>query len=396
MRRFLTRYAAFFRLPDVVRLLAIVLVARMPVGMMSLALLMHLRQLSGSFAFAGATVGTYLVAMACSAPIIGRIVDRRGPRGILIVTGIVQPLALGLLLLGRPLQLPLAMIAPLAAIAGAFAPPISTVSRTLWRYRFDREEDRRTAFAVDTVMIEFNFTVGPALIAFVLLVSDATAALGLTWLFAVIAVPLYLSSGAPRYWKQTSGEERRLLGPLTDWRLLLIYATTVALTFMFGMIEVGYPGFASARGKPALGGALLAICSIGSALGGLAYGGMHLGTPVENQLSRFLLAMAIPLGAQALVSSAWLFAPLAFTTGLLIAPSLTALTLLVTRRAPARYATEAFTWMSTCVLTGIGAGMAAAGQLVEAAGVSAAFAVAATACLVATLLSLSLRIKRQT
>jgi len=67
MRRFLTRYAAFFRLPDVVRLLAIVLVARMPVGMMSLALLMHLRQLSGSFAFAGATVGTYLVAMACSA-----------------------------------------------------------------------------------------------------------------------------------------------------------------------------------------------------------------------------------------------------------------------------------------------------------------------------------------
>ena len=396
MRRFLTRYAAFFRLPDVVRLLAIVLVARMPVGMMSLALLMHLRQLSGSFAFAGATVGTYLVAMACSAPIIGRIVDRRGPRGILIVTGIVQPLALGLLLLGRPLQLPLVMIAPLAAIAGAFAPPISTVSRTLWRYRFDREEDRRTAFAIDTVMIEFNFTVGPALIAFVLLFSDATAALGLTWLFAVIAVPLYLSSGAPRYWKQTSGEERRLLGPLTDWRLLLIYATTVALTFMFGMIEVGYPGFASARGNPALGGVLLAICSIGSALGGLAYGGMHLGTPVESQLSRFLLAMAIPLGAQALVSSAWLFAPLAFTTGLLIAPSLTVLTLLVTRRAPARYATEAFTWMSTCVLTGIGAGMAAAGQLVEAAGVSAAFAVAATACLVATLLSLSLRIKRQT
>jgi len=395
MRRFLTRYAAFFRLPDVVRLLAIVLVARMPVGMMSLALLMHLRQLSGSFAFAGATVGTYLVAMACSAPIIGRIVDRRGPRGILIVTGIVQPLALGLLLLGRPLQLPLAMIAPLAAIAGAFAPPISTVSRTLWRYRFDREEDRRTAFAVDTVMIEFNFTVGPALIAFVLLFSDATAALGLTWLFAVIAVPLYLTSGAARYWKQTSGEERHLLGPLTDWRLLLIYATTVALTFMFGMIEVGYPGFASVRGKPALGGALLAICSIGSALGGFAYGGMHLGTPVENQLSRFLLAMAIPLGAQALVSSAWLFAPLAFTTGLLIAPSLTALTLLVTRRAPARYATEAFTWMSTCVLTGIGAGMAVAGQIVEMAGAWAAFAVAAAACVVATLLSLSLRIKRQ-
>jgi predicted MFS family arabinose efflux permease len=93
------------------------------------------------------------------------------------------------------------------------------------------------------------------------------------------------------------------------------------------------------------------------------------------------------------VASAWLFAPLAFMTGLLIAPSLTALTLLVTRRAPARYATEAFTWMSTCVVTGIGAGMAAAGQLVETAGAWAAFATAAGACLVATLMSLSLRTK---
>ncbi len=70
----------------------------MPVGMMSLSLLMHLRELSGSFAFAGSIVGTYFVAMAGSAPIQGRLADRRGPGGLLVVTGLVQPLALGLLL----------------------------------------------------------------------------------------------------------------------------------------------------------------------------------------------------------------------------------------------------------------------------------------------------------
>src|SRR5262245_61768010 len=136
MQRFLKRYAAFFRLPDVVRLLAVVLVARMPIGMMSLALLMHLRALSGSFAFAGGAVGTYLVAMACAAPVIGRTVDRRGPRGILIALGIAQPILLGSLLFAEPLRLPLAAIAPLAALTGASAPPISTVSRTMWRHRF--------------------------------------------------------------------------------------------------------------------------------------------------------------------------------------------------------------------------------------------------------------------
>ncbi|TMG84489.1 MAG: MFS transporter, partial [Betaproteobacteria bacterium] len=75
MRRFLTHYEAFFRHPDVPRLLAMALVMRMPVGMMSLAMLMHLRELSGSFAFAGGMVGTYLVAMAASAPVQGRVID---------------------------------------------------------------------------------------------------------------------------------------------------------------------------------------------------------------------------------------------------------------------------------------------------------------------------------
>jgi MFS family permease len=391
MQRFLKRYAAFFRLPDVVRLLAVVLVARMPIGMMSLALLLHLRALSDSFAFAGGAVGTYLVAMACAAPVIGRIVDRRGPGGILVALGIAQPILLGLLLFAEPLGLPLAAIAPLAALTGASAPPISTVTRTLWRHRFDADEDRRIAFAIDTVMIEFNFTVGPALIALILLIGTPQAALAVTWIFATCAVPLFLLSPAPRYFRVTRDVERHLLGPLTEPRLLLVYTTTAALTFMFGMIEVGYPGFATALGAPALGGVLIAFCSIGSAVGGFAYGGMHFSASVERQLSRFLLAMVPPLALQAWVSSTWLFALFAFCCGLLIAPSLTALTLLVTRRAPERYATEAFTWLSTCVVIGIGAGMAAAGQLVEAIGAWAAFAVAAVACFVATLLSLSLR-----
>jgi predicted MFS family arabinose efflux permease len=393
MQRFLTRYLAFFRLPDVTSLLAMAFVARMPVGMLSLAVLMHLRDLSGSFAFAGGMVGTTLVAMACAAPVLGRIVDRHGPRGTLIFTGIVQPLALLLLLLARPLGLPLAAIPPIAAAIGAFQPPISVLTRTMWRHRFEHEEDRRTAFAVDMVMIEINFTLGPALIALVLLFASPAAALAVATFFALCAAPVFLLSPALRYWKRAPDEERHLLGPLTESRLLLVYVTTFALTFMFGMIEVGYPGYAIALGRPALSGVLIAFVSIGSAVGGLAYGGMHVALPVERQLSRFLLAMVIPLGAQAWTSSLWLFIPLAFVSGLLIAPSLTALTLLVTRAAPPRYATEAFTWMSTCVVSGIGAGTAVGGQLIEASGASAAFAVGAAACLAATLLSLTMRSK---
>ena len=66
---------------------------------------------------------------------VGRVVDRYGPHGTLVVTGTVQPLMLGLLLFAHPLQLPGAVIAAITMVAGAFSPPISVLTRTLWRHR---------------------------------------------------------------------------------------------------------------------------------------------------------------------------------------------------------------------------------------------------------------------
>src|SRR2546430_5400853 len=157
--------------------------------------------MGGWFAFAGGSVGTYLVGMGPSAPVQGRLIDRYGPRGTLLVTGAVQPLLLGLLLLAQPLHLALAAIAPLAALAGAFVPPMSVLTRTLWRYRFEKPDERRTAFAIDSGLIEINFTVGPALIGPIILVGTPAAALGATRGFAELAAPPFLLLAAPRYWE---------------------------------------------------------------------------------------------------------------------------------------------------------------------------------------------------
>jgi len=217
----------------------------------------------------------------------------------------------------------------------------------------------------------------------------------ITWLIAASAAPLFVLSGAARYWRRATDEDRHLLGPLTERRLLVVYATSAALTFAFGMLEVGYPGFAARAGMLAFGGALLAVCSIGSALGGLAYGGLNLALPLERQLPRLLLGFAVPVGAHALVAVPWLLTILAFVAGLLIAPALTALSLLVTHYAPARYATEAFTWMSTCIVIGVGAGMAVGGQLVETVGPWAAFASAGAAGVIAALVSSPLQRRKR-
>ena len=79
----LARYGALFRVPHVRRLVLSGMLARLPMGMIGLALLLLVRENGGSYAAAGLVSGGYFVATAIGAPIAGRRVDRRGQARIL-------------------------------------------------------------------------------------------------------------------------------------------------------------------------------------------------------------------------------------------------------------------------------------------------------------------------
>lgn len=366
--------------------MAVALVARMPVGMGAFSMLMFLRESLGTYTLAGSAVGVYFVAMAVVGPIQGRLIDRIGPRTPLWVTGIGQPLAFGALLYAGLSGASYAWVAAAAAAVGALAPPITVLTRTLWRHRFTQEGERRMAFSLDAVLIELNFTVGPAIVAGVLAVAGATAALCVTIATVIAAFLVFMASPALSYFRREPPAERHLLGPLTEPRLLVLFFATFGLTLCFGLIEVGYPAYGTALASPALGGVLLAVNAFGSACGGALYGGLKLRMSVERQFATTVGLMAIPLFLHAVVGPTWLFGVVAFLAGALIAPSIAAQSVITSKIAPAKYATEAFTWSSTFIVSGLGAGMALGGTLVETAGIPTAFVVAgAIACAMALL-----------
>ena len=373
MKGIARKYAAFVRQPHVARLLVVALAARMPIGMVGFSMLMFLRESLGNFALAGSAVGINFVAMAACAPIQGRLIDRQGPYRLLWVTGIVQPIALLGILVSAREGMSFATVATFAALAGVFASPITTLTRTIWRHRFEGEDDRRTAFALDAVTIELNFTLGPAIVGGVLALFGATAAFGLSIGAVIASAAIYLASRVLALFKRVEAAERHLLGPLTEPRLWLVFAATFGITFCFGLLEVGYPAYATSLSMPALAGLLLGINSLGSALGGTIYGGLHFRASVERQYAAIMGLMAVPFLLHAFVAQPAVFAVVAFFAGALIAPSITALSVLVSRLAPPKYATEAFTWSSTFIVSGIGAGLAAGGTVVEGSGLRAVF-----------------------
>lgn len=368
MRRFLADYAEFFRQPEVTKFAAVAFLSRMPVGMVGLAMLMMLREALGSYALAGLVCGIYFVTVAVSAPIQGRLVDRRGARGVFFVTWAVQAAALAAIGLLARAGAGLVPLAAAAIVAGAFIVPVSTLTRLLWRHRFEDESTLRRAFAVDATLIEVNFALGPALVAAVLAVAGAGAAFAMAVVAAVLAPAAFAASRALRLFRPQPPVERHWLGPLTQPQLRLLLAATFGIGAGFGFLEIGYPGMASAMGSPALAGLWLTLCSIGSAVMGAVFGGLVLRASIERQFTWATGAMVLPLLLHAAVPGALAFSVVALLAGGAIAPSIACQSVLVTRFAPAEYAAEAFTWSSTSLMTGVGVGMAVGGWLVEAAG----------------------------
>lgn len=391
MRAILDRYAAYWRAPGAPRFITLSLFTRLPLGTVALATLLHARELTGSIAFAGGMVGVQMVAAAVTSPLLGRWIDRRGPGPALAVTGVLSPLAMVVVLFAGELELSRVALLAAAALIGAVLPPITVLTRALLRHRFADEALRRLAFAVDSVLLELAYTVGPALIAVAVALASPRAAYAVALACTAASVPLLALSGGLAWWRREPPGERHFLGPLTEPRLLALYAATFALTMSFGALEVGYPGFAGTVASAAWGPALVAINSVGSATGGLLYGGLQFRLPLERQLPRIVAVLALPVALHALVGAPWPLVPLAFAAGFLIAPAMTVVTLLVARVAPPRYATEAFTWSATAIVTGVGAGMAAGGALIERIGWPAAFLFASASALVAATLALRLR-----
>jgi MFS family permease len=80
--------------PGAPTLLGSSIIARLPLAMFSIALLVHAQRLTGSFALAGIVGGAYAISGAIAAPLLGRLVDRCGQTRVLLACATATALVL--------------------------------------------------------------------------------------------------------------------------------------------------------------------------------------------------------------------------------------------------------------------------------------------------------------
>jgi MFS family permease len=367
----MTAYVDILGVPRVAALLAATTLSRLPAGLNALAVLLVVRDATGSFAAAGLATAAMTAGGAIGAPAQGRMLDRRGWR-LLVPIGLGHAGALALLVLLADVAAGTGALAGAAFLAGLTLPSTAAVLRSLWPTLLrGRPELVSSAYALDWVIVELIFVAGPLLTAVAAAAADPAAAVWLSAALAAVgtcAVVAVLPGSRP-------GAMGGAGAPLAGTRGLpgigSVVLATFPVGFCFGALEVALPAFARGEGTARTAGVLLAVWAAGSAIGGLVYGAVARRPRVPEL--HLALALALPLGylPLALAASPGAMAGMLLAAGLLTAPLLATRNELVAGLAPPRRRAEAFGWPMSALVSGTAAGAAAGGALVEGSGWSA-------------------------
>src|SRR3972149_10539016 len=103
------RYSALLALPEVKQTFLSSFIGRIPIGIAGLAIPLLVQELTGSYAVAGAVGASYVGGLATAAPLLGRLIDRIGPRRVLTACAFLYPATLFALIFAVLSDAPLAM-----------------------------------------------------------------------------------------------------------------------------------------------------------------------------------------------------------------------------------------------------------------------------------------------
>ncbi|MER5457284.1 MFS transporter [Micromonospora sp. NPDC002389] len=301
------RYVELWRTPGVPRVMLPAMLARLPVAIEPLAIFLHVSEKTGSYSAGATALALFSGALAVAWPVHGRLIDRHGLRRVLPVLALLHAVALvGFVAANQgPGWMLISSVVPVALTMA----PVGSTVRAAWALILPPGPKLNTANALEAVLIEVFFVIGPAATGLFTGVFSALATTLLAGGMLVVGSLLYASAPAVATLRKPDGSAEsdattgdapgRTRGP---WRIPGVVAILVAAgaaAAAFAVLEVAVPATVSALGSTAATGvALLSLPPAASVLGGLVYGArQHTRRPVHRYLVLLAVALAcmIPL-----------------------------------------------------------------------------------------------------
>ncbi|MEN9741961.1 MAG: hypothetical protein RIR66_917 [Actinomycetota bacterium] len=353
------QYLDLLKIPGVLRLIFSVAPGRFAYSMLNLATFFYVKDATGSIAIAGFATGLEGAASALTAGLRAGLIDRFGQ---------TKPFAIyvplwAFLLFAMTLNDQKSWVLVMATMVGFFSPPINLASRPLWRDAVGAK-NLRTAFAIDTTLMNSVTVIGPIVATYVSLQFSGSAALWLTCIMMTVGGTAMMTMPLSRKWKPEVAQPS-VKGLFKSRAYQVIIIEGMIFGFGWGMLEITIPGYSTLVDKPELSAPLLSTLALASIVGGLVIGGRKSSITPLNGFK--IASLFVSLCA----------APLVFTSpGLAMGAVLLALGLAIgfaqvyhweTLEAvrPVGSATSASAWLWTIEGSMLAIGAALGGYLVE-------------------------------
>ncbi|WP_406077184.1 MFS transporter [Micromonospora sp. NBC_00858] len=382
-------YREALAVPGLRSLLLLAVLARIPLTATGVTLTFYVvLDLDRGYGAAGLVGAAVTVGAAIGGPLLGRLVDRRGLRPVLVLTAIAEAV---FWTTAPSLSYPLLL--PAAFVAGSLALPIFSVVRQSIAAMVP-EDRRRPAYALDSMSVELSFMIGPALAVALVTAISARTTLYLVGTGIVAAgIGLWLLNPPIRGASEPTGPRRRV--PRREWltpRLLAVLAVSTAATLVLGGTDVAVVAVLRASGEVGWTGAVLSIWAVASLAGGFAYGAVH--RPISPlALTAALGLCTIPIGLGG--AHWWLLCLALIPAGALCAPTIAAASDAVSRLAPPEVRGEAMGLHGSAVTVGIAIGAPLAGAVIDASEPLWGFVVTGALGALVTLVVLPIELRRR-
>ncbi|MFL6025977.1 MAG: MFS transporter [Friedmanniella sp.] len=344
------------------------LVARLPLSMTGIGIVLLVSLTTGSFALAGLVTAVATLSGGLAAPLWGRAIDRTGQAPVLVAASLIWTVGQALLLAAVLLAWPVPVTLVAAVLVGLGFSLAGSAVRARWSHRLQGSPLLDTAFAVEAVLDEVIFIIGPVLVTFLATAVHPAAGLGvsaLVGLVGALALAAQRRTQPPVPGRRAAGRARGRIAPRA---LVPVVAASVALGAVFGGMEVVVIAFATETGVLPYAGAILMAWAIGSLVAGVVTGTLTWRRSPATRFRVGAVCLALSLLPLPWVREPVLVAALLLVGGMAIAPTLIASAAVTRAVVPQSRLTEALAWGSTGIAGGLAAGAAGLGYLIDRGG----------------------------
>jgi len=374
-------YIDLLKTPGIARIITAQLTARLPGGMLSLAILLHVEQIHHSYGAAGLVLAATSIGQGVAGPLTSRWMGVWGMRKVLVLTLIVSAASIFAIAL-IPMSVGMFMVVGL--VAGLSNPPVQPAVRTIYP-KMVNSKQLTPLFSLDASAQEIIWVAGPVIATFLAIQISTTTAI-------VVAGAFLLGGGA---WFIASPEVGQVRIPRSKRSFgTVLRRPAVMLATITGFLLVGAAAAVEASVVSVFGhdgpqaGFALGIFAVGSLFGGLFLGHLPIG---PWALARRMLIIFVGLALTVVNLEFWWLAIVLLIAGVGIAPAFAVIFAIVSASVKFSDTAEAYGWVGTGQLIGAALGSAVAGFLIDAYGPIGGFWAAAIIAAVGVIVPTVLR-----